>query len=82
MLKKTVLALATAATVTAAALAPTTASATYYGYGYSPYIKTHFYGGYYAPRFKKFCHWRFKRVWTYYGWKVIKFRKCRLVRVY
>lgn len=83
MLKKTLMGLAAAAAITTAALAPSTASAGKIKVGvhfglYGPgYVGV--YSPYYAPRFYRKCFFRWKKVWTPYGPRFIKIRKCRKI---
>ena len=82
MLKKTLMGLAAAAAITTAALAPSTASAKvkiglhFGGYGHG-YVGIH--APYYAPYGYRKCFYRWRKVWTPYGPKFIKIRKCRRV---
>ena len=65
MIRKTILAIAAAATIAGAA---STAQATYYGYGYHKPIYTHGYTyqrAYYTKCFKKIVG--YKRIYKYYG---------------
>ena len=63
MMKKTMIALGTAAVIGSAALAPTTASAGGYHGHYHGYHKV------YAP--VKICKYKYKRVWSDYYYRYI-----------
>lgn len=90
-MKKAIIQTAIAAAIATAAMAPTSASAGSFnfslginGHHGGGYVSTHYYGHHhYRPRFKRFCKWKKRRVWSnYYGhyvWK--KVRRCRIVRV-
>ena len=86
MLKKTLLGLAAAAAITTAALAPSTASAGKIKIGVHLGLHGHGYVGIHAPYYAPYgfygyrkCFYRWRKVWTPYGPKFIKFRKCRRV---